>query len=320
MVGKGLDCLFPIYRPVDGYSEKLRVRCGSCFNCKMFRRQEWCLRLQMESKYWTNMCFVTLTYDDEHLPINEVSSYVFEDSTTGEEVFLRFPTLADSHLRNFIKQLRNFEAGEIHDFGENRDGKRRVYRGLRYFAVGEYGTRRGRPHYHLMLFGVGCSSKEVQLISKAWDNKGFVDVKPFTPERCVYIAGYVQKKLFENSELQKDIYKFKVREFLRCSQHLGEQYILDHISDYDDEHCYLVQNGYIKSMPRQFRKLLIRLGVISEQSQITMALRQEYERDLLIKDCKLKNVELSDFFRNRIEIAKHNAFRVNARRMKTGDI
>lgn len=317
MVGKGLDCLFPIYRPIEGYSEKLRVRCGSCFNCKMYRRQEWCTRLQMESKYWTKMSFVTLTYNDEHLPVNEVSSYVFDDE--GEEFYISYPTLASGHIRNFIKQLRNFGLGEVHDFGESRIGERNIRRGLRYFAVGEYGTRRGRPHYHLMLFGVGCSIEEINLINKAW-GKGFIDVEPFTPERCVYIAGYCQKKLFETSELQTDIYKFKVREFLRCSQHLGEQYILDHLSDFDDDHCYIVQNGYKKALPRQFRKLLIKLGVISEQEQIGMALRQLYERDKLLEDCRLKNVNLPDFFRNRIEIAKHKAMKANASRMKTGDI
>lgn len=322
MIGKGLDCLFPRYHrfeiPGMKGSRYLRVRCGTCFNCKMFRRQEWCLRLQMESKYWTNMSFLTLTYDDEHLPMNEVSSYVFEQE--GEEFYFTFPTLASEHLRNFIKQLRNFDFGEVHRFSDSGNEQKDFRKGLRYFAVGEYGTgRTKRPHYHLMLFGVGCTRENANLIQKIW-GKGFIDLKPFTPERCVYIAGYVQKKLYGNSDGQTDIYKFKIPEFLRCSQHLGEDYILEHINEFDENHCYIVQNGFKKAMPRQFRKLLIKKGVVPDHTLNKFWCIQQEERTNLINDLRSKNVELSDFFRNRIELAKHKVKRISMRRDKTGDI
>lgn len=32
---------------------------------------------------------------------------------------------------------------------------------LRYFAVGEYGTKKSRPHWHLIIFGWNPSDKEV---------------------------------------------------------------------------------------------------------------------------------------------------------------
>ena len=204
MYGKGLDCLFPLYRSIEGYGDKLRVRCGSCLNCKMFKREEWCLRLQLESKYWNNMSFVTLTYDNEHLPLNEVTTFEVNEDGQDEKIVFHFPTLADIHIHDFVKFLRNHKEGEIHDFGFTKSGERDIRRGFRYFAVGEYGTRFGRPHYHIMFFGIGSDSLSRRIMEIGW-NKGFIKVEPFTPERCVYIAGYVQKKLFENSELQKKL-------------------------------------------------------------------------------------------------------------------
>lgn len=64
--------------------------------------------------------------------------------------------------------------------------------GFRYFAVGEYGGRGGRPHYHVALFGV--SFAEADDIGESWD-RGFVQVGELNARSAHYIAGYVQKKL-----------------------------------------------------------------------------------------------------------------------------
>ena len=90
MIGKGDDCLFPLYLPIDGYSEKLRVRCGHCINCKIHRAREWCIRLEAESHYWRNICFVTLTYDDDNLPKHIIDGNLFYD----EEEIKQHPELS----------------------------------------------------------------------------------------------------------------------------------------------------------------------------------------------------------------------------------
>lgn len=61
---------------------------------------------------------------------------------------------------------------------------------FRYFACGEYGERTGRPHYHVILFGL--LPDDEQCIQKSWSN-GFVSCSLLTPARARYVAKYVLK-------------------------------------------------------------------------------------------------------------------------------
>lgn len=107
-----------------------RFNCGHCAACRINRVQVWTTRIIHELSYWDKASFVTLTYDDEHLPV-------------GNELFPRDLTL-------FWKRLRK-------DTG----------RDLKYIASGEYGDR-DRPHYHAIIFGVGHDESE--LVEDAWQN------------------------------------------------------------------------------------------------------------------------------------------------------
>ena len=78
----------------------------------------------LESQVHADNCFVTLTYDDEHLP---------RPHRPGHWM----PSLSPYHVTNFIKRLR-----------------RHYEIPIRYFLAGEYGNDSQRPHYHLALFGL----------------------------------------------------------------------------------------------------------------------------------------------------------------------
>lgn len=136
--------------------QTIEVPCGHCVACRIARSREWAVRLLHESEFWDDFCFVTLTYDDEHL----VS-----------------PSLVPRDLTLFFKKLRR-------DLGDRR---------IKYFACGEYGDRFGRPHFHSIIFGLGTS--DTKLIQDNW-NKGYVKVGTLTYQSCRYVAGYVQKKLY----------------------------------------------------------------------------------------------------------------------------
>lgn len=117
-----MDCLKPqrIENPTWtlGYPESLRyilVPCGQCVFCRMRRTKEWTLRLIHESQYHDIIKFVTLTYDDDHLPENG--------------------SLQPKDLTDFWKRLR----------------LRLPYKVI-YFACGEYGSQTWRPHYHFIIF------------------------------------------------------------------------------------------------------------------------------------------------------------------------
>lgn len=303
MIGKGTDCLYPLYVPAYDKDRvgRLRVRCGHCDNCKAAKAREWCMRLEMESNYWKDACFVTLTYNDESLPLNIVDPHLFysdeEIKEHPELDYIFIPTHNPRHLQLFIKRLR-----------------KQLEIKCRYFAVGEYGTRFGRSHLHIMFFGVPFSPDVVKVIEKCWPY-GFVKVTPFFKETCSYIAGYVQKKLYG-----KDKYFFRLPEFMRCSHHLGERWLMDHIGQFDDEHAYIPFHGYKNAIPRQFRKILIREGILTKVSPDEFLEMQLEEYRELQKDCDDKGISLSTFFENRIKIAREKKNRMLSSRVRTGDI
>lgn len=140
--------------------------CGQCLPCRLNRRRLWTHRLMLESLLHGDNCFVTLTYDDDHLPADGSLDY--------------------DELRNFIKRLR-----------ENLAPVK-----IRYYAVGEYGDISWRPHYHLAVFGIGESLTSV--IEKSW-GKGFCYVGDLTLSSAQYIAGYVTKKLNGRDDRSLDI-------------------------------------------------------------------------------------------------------------------
>ncbi len=159
--------------------------CGKCTPCKLTRLQEWTCRLLLESKLNLLTYYITLTYSETDLPF------------TGD--------LQKSDLQDFFKRLR-----------KNTGLK------LRYFAVGEYGGKKGRPHYHCLIFTnrefnikTRYNTKQKRDIvidsdfHKAWYANSFVDVDPLVGDKSKrhvsqYVCGYVLKKLTQ-SEVTRDI-------------------------------------------------------------------------------------------------------------------
>lgn len=136
--------------------------CGQCLPCRLNRRRVMTHRLMLESRLHEFNSFVTLTYDNAHLPEGG--------------------TLVPRHLELFLKLLR-----------------KRVYpRLIRFYGVGEYGEETFRPHYHLALFGI--SHLEWELVQGCWPH-GAVDnpvkrvLGTLTLDSAQYLCGYVTKKM-----------------------------------------------------------------------------------------------------------------------------
>jgi len=121
-------------------------------------------------------CFLTLTYNDENLPKN--------GSVDPREITL------------FLKRLR-----------------RNINGGIRYFAVGEYGDRSWRPHYHMALFG----TIDQLAIEVAWQDRGFVSLGELNSKSAGYITGYVTKGL-TNKKMAVLVDKNLHPEFMRSSK------------------------------------------------------------------------------------------------------
>lgn len=101
--------------------------------------------------------FVTLTYKDEFLPKDKSVSPIA--------------------LSNYVKRVRK----EIYPDK------------MRYYGVGEYGDKRGRPHYHLLCFGL---TRLHTALASCW-NYGKVDVQLWHKDSdvCSYVASYVTKRM-----------------------------------------------------------------------------------------------------------------------------
>lgn len=178
-------------------TEPLDVPCGSCVACRMQRAKEWKIRNCLELQSHKEAYFLTLTYDDAHLPINE----------NGQ------PYLRKRDLQLFMKRLRR----NIGDF--------------RYFASAEYGENTHRPHFHLILYGhlngfqlLHPNQYTCPDIARTW-SLGQHLVEQVTPGNIAYVSGYVEKK-------QKDpaYFDYPVKPFLMMSRKpgIGMMYFVKH--------------------------------------------------------------------------------------------
>lgn len=135
--------------------------------CRINKRRIWTARLLLERQIHPGALFLTLTYDEDRVPL-VAKTY---DSTLRPR---------DATL--FLKRLR----------------KRRPFR---YFLVGEYGDKTQRPHYHAIVYGDWFEEDCRRFgryvvhpdVQEAW-GQGFTSAFGFTPERAAYVAGYTVKK------------------------------------------------------------------------------------------------------------------------------
>lgn len=174
----------------DKVTEFQEIPCGHCISCRLEYSRQWANRMLMELEYHDKACFITLTYDDDHLP--DRGRDFLLDEYTGE--VYRSSSLVKSDLQGFIKKLRN-----KHRFEDD------FY--CRYYGVGEYGSKSFRPHYHMILYGYDFPDKFFFKQSPL-GNKYFISdelsflwpyglhiVTEVSWETMAYCARYVTKKL-----------------------------------------------------------------------------------------------------------------------------
>lgn len=188
-----MKCLNPLYT----HGETM-IPCRQCPNCRVNAKRIWSSRIQLENLWHPYGTFVTLTYRDDDIPLT--AEITPEGDTTDRPI----PTLDPAHLMGFIKKLRN--------------ALRSQSGSIRYFACGEYGDLgeaihgHGRPHYHLIVWGI-TALDEQWLEDEIWD-KGFVECGDITTKRCSYVAGYTVKKMTKSDDLRL---KGRWPEFARMS-------------------------------------------------------------------------------------------------------
>jgi hypothetical protein len=190
-----MACISPIsIRGKDRYdvAKKTLVPCGYCHKCRQKYRRDWIFRLQEEAKDHVFKNMLTLTYDDQNIPIKPVQVV---DPETGLLYGQNAPSLQKKDLQLFIKRLRQYQARWIkRKYGIPVKEQREK---IRYFACGEYGTKTFRPHYHILIFGLLPEVKD--RLSEVW-NKGFVHTGSVYTDAAI---GYCTKYLLKGKREKK---------------------------------------------------------------------------------------------------------------------
>lgn len=147
--------------------------CRQCRPCRINARRIWTSRLMLEARLHETSAFITLTYDDKHLPLPGDKYYPVET----------YGSLVPKHLKLFDRRLR------------------RACKplSLRFFAVGEYGDLSFRPHYHAIYFGTPPIDKLRFIVREVWPY-GRVDVQELVTEHAQYCAGYCSKKMTKQDD------------------------------------------------------------------------------------------------------------------------
>ena len=228
--------------------EAILIPCGKCIGCRLDYSRSWADRMMLELETTKKGVFVTLTYDNEHLPwIN--------DNITGEVV----PTLNKRDCQLFMKSLRK----EFNDFR------------VRFYMAGEYGCSTKRSHYHCILFGISLSDigdcsifgkNELgqpyyisRRIANIW-KRGNVLLSDVSWKTCAYVARYVTKKV--NGVFEYETYgtSGRQKEFALMSRKpgIGKMYLEQHPDclDYDSINISTPEGGLKISIPKYYLKQL----------------------------------------------------------------
>lgn len=182
--------------PIKLHVFDIEVPCRKCIACRIARSREWAVRLVHENAMHQKASFATLTYDDQHL----------------------VPSLDKAELQRFLKRLR---------YDLELQGRR-----IRYFAVGEYGGRFKRPHYHMIVFGLDNTDHRMRRnhvlggpLLDAW-GKGFVYLGTVRAASIRYVTDYIFKQ-FDGSRA-KEAYGDNVPPFKLHSKGLGLEWVKTH--------------------------------------------------------------------------------------------
>lgn len=229
-----LNCSNPIYVKKTNFL----VPCGKCINCRRKYQFSWVVRLQHQYiSCKQKALFLTLTYNDDNLPLNS--------------------TLVKKDIQDFIKRYRK----------HYNDIK------IKYFAVGEYGSKTMRPHYHIIIFGINSfnnkflNNRMANMVSNYIWKKGFCHIGDVNEKTIRYCSKYVMKEFvkgYNKDDFNKAgmTYPFSLK-----STGLGLEYFLQNYNYIKEQilnnrpiSLYKSKIGY----PRYYRKKLIEFNDVDE--------------------------------------------------------
>lgn len=234
------------FRSVVYKETRMAVSCRKCSECLNARSKELAIQSTMESRSCQDSCVLILTYANEHL---------------GDNV------LNIDHVTSFRKRLRRYV--------DYHYGKK-----LKFLTVGEYGDKKGRMHWHMIVFGwkpseaeglktyfggkFGNQPRKISTkLNDLW-GKGYVDVDVATPGNIFYVSRYVQKKFVKGADLDSGLKDEREKKEIKTSSRgLGLKYFFDNLPTLLRTQRVSL-NGFSYTIPRSYRDLLRKLLSRSE--------------------------------------------------------
>lgn len=249
---------FIVFKHPGVPAEDLKLPCGKCDGCRIDRTRQWATRCILEATLYQNNCFITLTYSPKFLP--------------------KDGTLVRRHLQLFLKRLRRA-------YPQNT---------IRYFACGEYGLKKSRPHYHVCLFNFDFP-KENKIVykqtpagplyvtsdlhrlwgtgkGKNFKSFGFTTVGSLSWESVAYTARYILKKL--SGLRAKMTYYKKVPEFnaMSLKPGIGAAWLEKFKKDIYPDDFVVLPNKRKMKVPKYFDK---KYSVTNSEDFLKIQLKRE---------------------------------------------
>lgn len=244
--GNEIDKVF-IGRPNSNSKKDVQIMylpCGKCLGCRLEYSRQWAIRCVHEAQLHLQNCFLTLTYDEDHLPLNG--------------------SLVKKDLQDFFKRLRSKL-----DYSCEKLKIPKIK--VKYFACGEYGDHTLRPHYHVILFGYRPPDMEIwqrdhkkgsitftsKIMDSIWQNGRVIVGNDVNFETCAYVARYVVKKYkfeVENAEF----FEKRIKSYIVCSRRpaIGRDWYARYNKEVSRKDQVSVRGGFHCKPPRYYDKLL----------------------------------------------------------------
>lgn len=235
------------------------IPCGQCIGCRIRQREDWTTRIELEARDYPKeeVWFITLTYDDDHVPgmivkTGEIMRKVQYTWKPGEKSPSSVQILLYEDIQKFLKRLRKAYSGK-----------------LRYFVAGEYGEQTARPHYHMILYG--WKPTDLKNLYKIHHNgyytskwladlwgMGQIQIAQAVPETYRYVAGYVTKKMYEIDGKKANAYyelgQTKPFACMSLKPGLGDKYYQEHKAEIWRQGYIQCSNGKQAQIPRYYEK------------------------------------------------------------------
>lgn len=270
-----LVCEHPVRFYNKYLHEYVTVPCGKCHACRNRQAYRWTERLERERELSLCTFFVTLTYDNLHLPLIQEERYedlfIGDDSCYGEacadDILMIDSATKDIicsrneldinpnevnfymdyyRVYNGIPYARKTDIQLFHKrlnkyLYDNVTGQ---YKNFRFFLVSEYGSTTFRPHFHGIYFVNDYRVEDAfkDAVVKCWTDSestplGTTDCQFVRKSACSYVSQYLTKF----ADLPSFYCAKPLRQFFLCSKHpalgIGNQRTEDLQKVFDSASC-----------------------------------------------------------------------------------